>query len=469
MGSRPHERRGRRSLEVRRSIFVLSLVAGFTGSGCLSSATLHTRREVAAELDSSSFGRGASEVAADGDAAAPPSARAADCAALAEAIVRAHPAVHAGRARASAALARSRAEGALPAPEVYVEAWNVGLGSRGGNGMYMGGVVQELPAARSRDRMARAEAEEARASLGELAETERALFRELAHACVDWSAAEVRRASVAGHRSLYAETLEAAVARYGTGGETLGRVARIEAEVAAVERRLAEAEADAEAARAALEALAQDLAPIPAQAPALRERDAGVEIEQLVAAATASRGDVRAAEARARGAAARADAARAEARAPRFVLRATYMQEPGADPGLGAMASMSLPWLWGGGRDRRDAAEALAAAAQAEAAATGRSVRADLARAAAKVVALRRALEVLVTRELPAAERALEAERAGLAAGAFDLVAWIDAAHALESARSDVAVLRGELEHALVELETSMGRSRAGAGAEVEP
>ncbi|MBC7171262.1 MAG: TolC family protein, partial [Polyangiaceae bacterium] len=322
---------------------------------------------------------------------------------------------------------------------------------------YMGGLSQAFPAARSRDRRALAEAEEARALAAESVEVGRALFLEVAHACVDWSAAEALRRSIAGHRELFEAIREAALARYGTGGASLGMVARTEAALAGIDRQLVEAELESEVARAALEALSAGLAPLPRQAPPLRDFDRTLEVERLVAAALAARGDREATEARAGAASARSEAARAEGRAPSFEVRASYMQSPSMSPGLGAMVSMSLPWLWGGAGARREAAEADAIAARADIEARERVIRVEVTRAVSRLMATRRALELLVTRELPAAQQAAEAERAALASGRFDLLAWTDAAHALETALHDAVRLRGALGHASIDLQASTG------------
>jgi outer membrane protein TolC len=74
------------------------------------------------------------------------------------------------------------------------------------------------------------------------------------------------------------------------------------------------------------------------------------------------------------------------------------------------------------------------------------------------VVALRRSLTVLQGREIPAAERAVEAGRASLGSGGFDLSEWLEAATALRAARVDEARIRGDIEHAFVDLEASVGR-----------
>ncbi len=198
---------------------------------------------------------------------------------------------------------------------------------------------------------------------------------------------------------------------------------------------------------------------LPPSAPALVVRDANPESTQLTAVALTERGDVNAAKSRQNAAAARLDAVETEANTPSFEVRATYMQTPGMRPGLGAMVGMSLPWLWGGGGDRKDGARHEFEAAAADSEVTRRMAKVEVARAAGRLRALRRSLAVLREREIPAAERAIEAERAMLGSAGFELSAWIQAATALRTARVDEARMRGEIEHAFVDLEASVGRT----------
>jgi len=321
----------------------------------------------------------------------------------------------------------------------------------------MVGVGQEFPPHGARDGLSRSQAEEARAASAELREVTREVWAEVARACTSWSAAEALRDRLASHRALLAEMSEAMLARYETGGETLGVVTRADAELAAAERHVAEAEEEVAVARANLLALAGEDVSLPADPPPLPRPRAQLELEPLVELA-ASRGSLEVAQAGRRSAQAQADAAVAEAKWPTFEVRATYMQTPSMRPGLGAMVAMSLPWLWGGGSHRREAARFETEAAGADAASAIRAVRVEVTRAAGQVRALSRALELLTEREIPAARQALEAERAALAAGDFNLASWIQAAHALREAHVDEARMRGALGGAWIDLESSVGR-----------
>lgn len=394
----------------------------------------------------------------------PASGVAPSCAALADAVARSHPALRAARARSNAAVERSRAEGSLPPPTASFEIWDFPIGepSRADSeGMYMVGLGQEFPGS-GRGDLARAETEMSREAKAEEADLARRLRADAAHACVAWSVADAVRARLFDHRRLLEQVREAALVSYRGSAGGLGAVARADAEIAVADRRIAEVEAEADTARVTLVAFAGSEGGMPANAPVLGERDESLETSRLTELALAKRGDIAAARARQSAASARADAASSEASTPMFEVRATYMQTPGMRPGLGAMVSMSLPWLWGGGAERREGARHEIEAAAADAESARRAARVEVAQAAGRVRALRRSLTVLREREIPAAERAVEAGRASLGSGGFDLSAWIEAATVLRAARVDEARMRGEIEHAFVDLEASVGVSGGG-------
>ncbi len=427
-------------------------VAALAATGCATTNTTTARRQAQASLRPPPL-RAVSRPQGPLDISS--------CSALADSVANQHPRVRALEARGQAALARSQAEGSLPAPKVSLEVWDFPIGDPARSdreGMYMMGVTQEFGPPGVRDSLARVEAEEARAMGGELAEAWREVRVGVAEACAGWSTAEAVRERLTDHRNLLSEMRAAMVARYQSGGETLGVVTRADGELAAADRHVAEAEEEVAVARATLAALAGDVA-LPKQPPPLRRGQKSHDPEKLIALAKSVRGQFAVAEARRRAAAAKAEAARAEARVPSFELGATYMQTPSMRAGLGAMVSMSIPWLWGGAGDRRSSADLETKAAVADAEAVDRTVRVEIARAAGQVKALERSLELLVEREIPAAHRALEAERAALNSGDFNLASWIQAGHAVREAHVDEARIRGALENAWIALESSVGRS----------
>jgi outer membrane protein TolC len=396
-------------------------------------------------------------VAAPNEAA---STRNATCAALADTIARAHPTLRAAKARSNAAVERSHAESSLPPPMASVEVWDFPIGDPSladTEGMYMFGLAQEFPGGGRSDR-ARAEEQMSHEARAEGADAARRLKADAEHACVSWAVAETVRARLVEHRRLLEQVRDAALVSYRGSAGGLGAVARADAELAGADRRIAESDAEIETARTTLAAFAGPDVALPSAAPALSERDENPDAAKLTQVALATRGDIAAAQARKGAASARADAASSEANTPSFEVKATYMQTPGMRAGLGAMVGMSLPWLWGGGSGRREGARHDFEAAAAEAESARRMARAEVAQAVGRVRALRRSLAVLREREIPAAERAVEAGRASLGSGGFDLSEWIEAASVLRAARVDEARTSGEIEHAFVDLEASVGR-----------
>ena len=427
----------------------LLAVTIFFSAGCLSSSAYSARHRTEVALDRArapSYG-------------APGAVATASCSDLARAIATSHPRVAVAFARARAALARSNAEGSLPPPTASIEVWDfpVGAPSRADDeGMYMFGIGQEFPPGRSG--RALSEAEDALALLAESTEMERGAWAETAHACVAWSTATIVHAQMQGHLEIVSLLREAVLSRY-RGGATDGltMIAQTESEIAAAARHVAEAEEEVRASRDLLVAFASGSVALPEEPPMLAVRPALPPVNELVERALSSRGTVVAGLARAAGAQARLDASDSEAETPTFELRATYMQSPSMRPGVGAMVSMSLPWL-SRASSTADSTRHMYAAARADVEDIERSIRVEVVRASGRVRVLTRSLALLMEQEVPAATRAIEAARASLTGLGFDVAAWIEAAHALRLIRVDEARTRAALEEAWVELEAAVGQ-----------
>ncbi len=459
--------------------WVLCVVVASTTTGCLSSHTSAARHAAEAELNRSlePSWRAEREAAADAGSDSSPKApqsvvrkappAASSCEEVARVVALSHPRVLAARERARAELSLSHAEGALPPPEASFEIWDFPIGdpSRADEeGMYMFGVGQKFPASGVRDGRARSQAELARAEAGRMIEARRLVWSEVLSACADWAAARLLQERLADHRALVASMRDAILARYRAGGDALSVLARADAELAAADRHIASAEAEVLSSRGTLLALVGEQARLPSDAPPIAPRAALPDADSLVALAERSRGDVKTAAALRESALAERQGQAAGASRPDFEVRATYMQTPSERAGLGAMVGMSLPWLWGGADERVTTSAHVVSAAVAEESDVRRTLRVEIARGALRVSALRRSLEVLQAREIPAAKAVLEAERASFLAGNFDLVGWISAAHALREAHVDEARLRGDLERAYVSLEGSLGAVLPPAG-----
>jgi outer membrane protein TolC len=381
-----------------------------------------------------------------------------DCTSLARRVVEGHPRVRAAEERARAALLRSSGTGSLPPPKASLEVWDFPFTQPGrarAEGMYMLGLEQEFPPAGARDARTRAEIEEGRMALADAGMSAREIASEAAHACVSWSVAQALRMRLAEHRALLAEMRETVLTRYRAGGDVLGALVQLEAEIATADRHVIEAEGEASAARGVLLALGDG--ELPATPPPLPAPRAAEAPDVLTARASRARAETSVASARTEAARARRDAAASEASSPVFEAKAAYMQAPGARPGLSAMVSMSLPWLWGGGDSEQASAEHELLAAEALRADVSRSIRVEVARANGRVLVLSRARQALLERELPAVERALDVERAALAAGSADLVSFVERAHALSELHVEETRIAGELAHAWVELNAAVG------------
>lgn len=436
-------------------------------AGCVSPGTWSALHEVERELerdrersvaavDSTETGSAPGERASSGGEDV-----ASSCEHVVLRVVAAHPALGAPRARARAALASARAEGALPAPELMLEVWDFPIGDpqrADREGMYMLGVTQSLPPAGALDGQARAAVEDARAALGELAERRREIGAAAALACADWSEASAIARRLEGSATVLDRMREALLARFAASEDALSEIATLDGERARIERRQVEAEASAERARARLETwLGDDGGVLPAVAPQLEPPSVAIDRDALAERAVQVRGAIESARARARGAAARADAAEASATVPMFSIGASYMQMPSARAGLGASFGMTLPWLWSGEGAARDAARATAEAELDAVAGLERDLRAEVAAAVGGLDVATRALRTLRERERPAAQRAMEAVAGTYAAGRADLLAWLDAVRTLRELDVEEARLLGGAARAIAELESVIG------------
>jgi outer membrane protein TolC len=429
---------------------IISLTASLlVGTGCISATT----DEV---LD-------AARRASASRTAAPPEREAAtedgDCFALAARVAPGRPARRVLLERARAEQAAATSERDLPSGEVALEVWdfplaNPSLADR--RGMYMVHVSQTFTPLGGRDGRTRARGEEALALDALTDEVVRDTVAEIAHACVDWAASVDSLAQLEQERALASTLREATVARLASGG-SLASVAAVDVELARLRRLEAELQLELERARDTLAALVAP-APLPASPPRLTG-EAAAELSPL------ERGFASAVAHRRRASEARVDAAEAEAVEPTIGLRASYMQMPGERPAFGAMVSTTLPWLWGGGGARVDAAEAELRASRAEEAEVARGLSLERLRATGRWRAAKRSLESLRTLELPALERGLEAARASAAGPGLDLAELLDASRALVAARREELELTVALAHASVDVAAAGAPAASADGA----
>jgi outer membrane protein TolC len=125
--------------------------------------------------------------------------------------------------------------------------------------------------------------------------------------------------------------------------------------------------------------------------------------------------------------------------------------------GYGVLVNLSLPWLSGQGRKRRDAAAELAAAASADLEQADLEVASEVAGALQAAQSAARRWVVLRQRALPASQRAREVALSGYEVGRADMLAML----AAEGTYVDIVVelidVKSELDHALADLDRASG------------
>jgi outer membrane protein TolC len=379
--------------------------------------------------------------------------------ALVRAAVSRDPGIAARALRVRALAESARAEGALPSPEANAQVWNVPFArpwSLGDADMYMVELRQRLPAWGSLDARARVTLAEAGAGLAELSARERAVARRVTDAWADYTAGALHHRVHHEHLGVVEVMHAAARARAVTGGG-LEEFTRAELERARVLRQIARFDNDRRRASRALDALTLRAEATPLE-PAVEGRGETVRapLTELMGRALARRAMVAEARSRVEGARAGLDGARAEATRPEFMVGLSGWFDPSHHNGYGATVGMTLPWLWGPGGARVAAGEARLSAEEAGVREAEGAVRAEVIDAHARVEGIERELAVVRAEALPAADRALDAARAGYVTGA-PLLAWLDAARMRLDLAMDEADLVVELARAVAALEEAVG------------
>ncbi|MBK6693713.1 MAG: TolC family protein [Myxococcales bacterium] len=377
-------------------------------------------------------------------------------------VLEAHPELRAADARARASAAGADAEGRLPAPEVMAQVWQIPLAKPyavNQAGMSMFGLTQRFPAPGSLSAREDAKRHEARAAALAAQSSERAVRREAGHAFVEYAEATARRALHIDHERVERRLLELARARHAAGGSFADAV-RAEAEIAKTEADVASAATTEHAARRQLNVLlgrsldsplgaAQT---VPPEVPALA-------MEALLDRAAQSRAEPKIAEAEQRAAESELAAARKEAQLPSFAVSALYFPPSAAMDmhSYGASASVEVPWLWGGAKDRARAQEARAAAALATRGASRLPIRTEVVAAQSMVARAAERLKGLAGRALPASRRAVDVAAAGYESGGVPLAMVLEARRNLVDIQMEIVEARASLDHALVDLEAAVG------------
>jgi outer membrane protein TolC len=250
-----------------------------------------------------------------------------------------------------------------------------------------------------------------------------------------------------------------AEARHAAGG-SLTDVTKAEVELSRMEADVVTDATLIESARAHLNAL---LARDPAAAlgpPAETEPMIAVwDVSALVAKAHAARPEFKQAQAEREAREYAVKAAEREATWPSFSVGALYFPATDAVPvqSYGATVSMSLPWVWGAARNRRDAEREFLRAASMNIGAARIPVDAEVVTTEAKARSAAYRLQVLRDRTLPASRRAFEVAQAGFESGRTDLMTVLDARRSVVDIESEIVIARSDLDHALTDLEAAVG------------
>jgi len=380
-----------------------------------------------------------------------------------QAVIARDPGMVARLERARSALEQAGVEASLPAPEASVQVWNVPFNrpwAFGDANMYMLELRQRFPApgvlgARQREGIAMAEA-----ALAELATRERELIRRAATAWAEHRAAAGHHRAHQAHLALLERMSAVARDRLAAGRGSLDDLTRLEAERARVLRLLARFDNDRHRTLRVLEVLVGrplDALPEPPDNEAL----VGVALapQTLVERALSRRGVVRAAHAALAAAREGARAAHVEATRPELMVGLSSWIELTQHNGYGAMAGMTLPWLWGPGPHRERAANARVRAEESALREVEDTVRGEVLEAHARMEGALRELALLEGDATRAAERALQAAQVAYVSGGSTLLAWLDAARMRLDLAVEAVDLRLELDRALEALDEAVGET----------
>jgi outer membrane protein TolC len=389
-------------------------------------------------------------------------ARSVDRASIVHEVLARNPGLKADAERVRAMRSMSRAEARLPDPEVMFQTWQVPFEhpvSLRDSQMVMAGVVQTFPAPGSLSARAEARDQSALAEEAMLSDHARDLVRDAQHAYADLTEAVSQHRAHVEHHGVAARLESAAEARQ-AGGGSLDDVAQAQLEIARLDADIAAEAASVTRAKARLNGfLARPFdAPIADPEPSEAET-ATTTPDALAELAARSRPDLRAANSRIEAERAALTSAEREASLPSFTVGAYYFAPTTNMPlhGYGLSASMTLPWIWGGGAGKAEAQRAIEQASRFDAAEARLHVAVDVATASASVRAASERLRVLRGGARPAAKRALDVTFATYASGRGDLLGVLRAQQAVVDTEIDIVMARASLDHALADLDWAVG------------
>lgn len=364
------------------------------------------------------------------------------------------------RAEADARRAEAVSEGALPAPELAVQMWNVPFVrpyALDQAAMWMVEFRQAFPVAAARSQRSRARLAEARAATESLRDVAADLAMRIATAHAEYVEAvlarDVARETLARLDDLAAATL--AQSRVGAVG--LDAPLRIDAMRAELRREEVHAQLRVDATRSAINALLGRAPSAPLAEPTdLRAAPYAIDVDAF-RRALAGRPDRAAAEARVEAATRLARAARIESRRPSFEAGVSVFEMPGLPIGYGGMVTMSLPWFTRGSSAVARAAGFERSRAEAEAELVERTARVEIETALGRLAATEHMLRSIEAELVVPRERVFAAMRPSYLAGGTSLASLVEALLPLVAARREEAQARLEYLMALAALERATG------------
>lgn len=367
-------------------------------------------------------------------------------------------ALHRVRSQSLLAEAERRPDG----PSLSLDIWQVPLArpwALGQSPMVMLAVRQPIPPAGSLKRRAAARERMADAESADRDVRAQALATAVRHAFIDYAAATARHQLHLDHQAVSDRVLELAQARQTVSG-TLLDIARAETEVARAHAAVATDQTTMDAARTRLNSLLARPPHAPLGPPvALPDETTTADAADLIDRARDERPEHRAAASRRDAAALELQAARREANLPAADVGLAFFPSTKVMTynGYGVLVNLSLPWLSGQGRKRRDAVAELAAAARADLEQADLEVASEVAAALQAAQSAARRWVVLRQHALPASVRARQVALSGYEVGRADLMAML----AAEATYVDIAVelidAKSELDHALADLDRASG------------
>jgi len=382
-------------------------------------------------------------------------------AAIAVALAR-NPGLEAARHRVRGQELLAEAERKPAGPSLGLDMWQIPLArpwALDQSPMIMLALRQPIPPAGLLRRRAAARRHAASAEDAEREALAQALALAVRHAFIDYAAASARRDLHVEHQQVSERVLQLSRARQSVSG-TLLDIARAETEAARAHADVATDATTVDAARTRLNSLMARPPDAPLGPPIpLPPETADADAATLIARAHAARPEQRGAAARRDAAAMELQAARREAVLPAADLGLAFFPATRAMTynGYGLLVNVSLPWLSGQGRKRRDAQAELAAAAQAELAEARLQIAREVAEALAAAQSAARRWQTLRGAALPASQRAREVALSGYEVGRADLLAMLAAEGAYVEVSLEIIDAKSALDHALADLERASG------------